>query len=257
MKNNIISKMKKGEKTLGTFHELGSASAIECLGYAGLDYVVIDTEHGPFEPESVLTYIRAAKLSNIDPFVRVPDSSRKSILKSLDVGAKGLIIPNIKTVEEVKRVVQYGKYFPLGERGVAPTAGSNFWQTKISENGLENYFKTSNEETMIIPQCETLGCLKNIQEIVNLDGVDGIFVGPYDLSTAMKKPGQFDNPKVIEAITHILNVCKKASKFCFIYAGTIEDIGQRFTEGFDSVTYSMDALIFIDAIRSVKDRILK
>lgn len=120
MKNKLKEKMLRGEKTLGTFHELGSASVIECIGYAGFDYVVIDSEHGPFETETALNYIRAARSVDLVPLVRVKDSSRGSILKMLDVGAMGLIIPNINSVEEVRELVNYGKYFPVGQRGGLP-----------------------------------------------------------------------------------------------------------------------------------------
>lgn len=251
MKNTFLEKVKQGNKTLGTFHELGSATAVEVLGYAGLDYVIIDTEHGPFDVESTQTYIRAAKGANITPFVRVKDANRNSILKMLDVGAMGLIIPNIHTVEEVHEVVKYGKYFPLGERGVAPTSGSSYWFADYAKQGLDHYFEVSNRESLIIPQCETVGCLNNIEEIVNIDGVDGIFVGPYDLSTSMGKPGQFDDQEVIDAIQKVADVCKAAGKFTIIYGGSEAAIKNNYAIGYDSVTFGMDAIILGNAVKAV------
>lgn len=192
--------MLSGEKTLGTFMELGTATAAECLGLAGLDYLIIDTEHGPFNPQSALDFIRAAKLYNITPLARVQEISRAAILKLLDVGAMGLIIPCVNTVEEAKTIVSYGKYAPVGERGVANTAGSGFWFEDYASHGMPAYFETSNRETLLFPQCETLGCLEHLEEIVILPGIDGIFVGPFDLSTAMGIPGQFDKLEFIEKI---------------------------------------------------------
>ena len=189
--------MLSGEKTLGTFMKLGTATAAECLGLAGLDYLIIDTEHGPFNPQSALDFIRAAKLYNITPLARVQEISRAAILKLLDVGAMGLIIPCVNTVEEAKTIVSYGKYAPVGERGVANTAGSGFWFEDYASHGMPAYFETSNRETLLFPQCETLGCLEHLEEIVILPGIDGIFVGPFDLSTAMGIPGQFDKPEFI------------------------------------------------------------
>ena len=196
MKNVLREKMLSGEKTLGTFMELGTATAAECLGLAGLDYLIIDTEHGPFNPQSALDFIRAAKLYNITPLARVQEISRAAILKLLDVGAMGLIIPCVNTVEEAKTIVSYGKYAPVGERGVANTAGSGFWFEDYASHGMPAYFETSNRETLLFPQCETLGCLEHLEEIVILPGIDGIFVGPFDLSTAMGIPGQFDKPEL-------------------------------------------------------------
>lgn len=126
MKNELKARMLAGERTLGTFFETGSATAAECLGLAGLDYIIIDTEHGPFNPQTALEYIRAAKLYGTTPLARVSEISRQAILKLLDVGAMGLVIPDVRTVEETKKIVEYGKYMPLGRRGVANTAGSGF-----------------------------------------------------------------------------------------------------------------------------------
>ena len=252
MKNKIKEKMLKGEKTLGTFHEIGSAVAVECLGYSGLDYVIIDTEHGPFDVETVQNYARAAKVSGITPLVRVKDGQRNSILKMLDVGAMGLIIPNVQSVEEVKNIIKYGKYFPIGERGIAPTSGSSYWYTDYASQGLDHYFEVSNNETLLLPQCETRGCLDNIEEIVALEGVDGIFVGPYDLSTALGKPGQFGDEEVKGAIQKVLDACKKAGKFSFIYAGTESDIKKNYQMGYDSVTYNMDAIVLTEAYKKIR-----
>lgn len=257
MKNLFRQKMKNGEKTLGTFHELGSQVAVELLAYAGMDYVIIDEEHGPFDPQSTSQYIRAAKLAGTTPFVRIKDFERNSILRSLDVGAMGLIIPNVKSVNDVKKIIEFGKYYPLGDRGVAPTSGSQYWTQEYARNGLDYYFETCNREQLIIPQCETKEALESIETIVNLPGVDGIFVGPYDLSTSMGKPGQFQDKEVIEAIKHILNSTKKAEKFAIIYGIDAEDAIKRFQEGYDSVTVAMDAIIFSQAVENLVKKILK
>lgn len=251
MKNALREKMLAGNKTLGTFHEIGSATAVEVLAYSGLDYVIIDTEHGPFDVESTQSYVRAANGAGTTPMVRIKDGNRNSVLKMLDVGAQGLIIPNVHTVQEVKDIVSYGKYFPLGNRGVAPTSGSSFWFADYAQQGLDHYFEVSNREALIIPQCETRGCLENIEEIVNIEGVDGIFVGPYDLSTALGKPGQFDDQEVIDAIQKVADVCKAAGKFSFIYAGSIPAITKNFEIGYGSVTYAMDAIVLSQAYADI------
>lgn len=252
MKNLAKEKMLKHQKLLGTFFELGTATAIECLGLAGLDFVVIDTEHGPFDVESTIDFIRAAELHQMTPFVRVKDGKRPSILKMLDIGAKGIIIPCVENVAQVKEIIKAGKYYPLGERGVAPSRGSGFWFDNDATHGLDTYFKISNDQTLLIPQCETKGCLEHIEEIVALHGVDGIFVGPYDLSVALGQPGQFDHPAMVEGIARILNACKAANKFSLIYTGNVE-ASQKFLQmGFDGVAHNMDAVLYTEAFRSVK-----
>ena len=255
MKNAIKSAMLSGRRVLGTFNELGSEIAMECLGYSGLDFAIIDAEHGPFDAETALNFVRAAKYSGITPLVRVKDGNRNSILKMLDVGTMGLIIPNVRSLDEVKDIVKFGKYFPLGERGVAPTPGSNYWTSDYASHGLERYFEVSNSETLLIPQCETKGCLDAIEQIAAVDGVDGIFLGPYDLSTALGKPGQFSDPEMTGAVRRILKACKDAKKFAFIYAGNEAAAEEDFKMGFDAVALNMDSIILINAYKDIVARL--
>ncbi len=250
MKNAYREKLLRGEPTVGCFMEIGSASAAECLALAGFDYIIIDTEHGPFHPQTALEYIRCAKLYGTTPLVRVQDISRPSILKALDAGAMGLIVPSLNTVEEAETLVRFGKYLPIGERGVAASGGTAFWQEDYAKHGLGHYFEVSNRETMLIPQCETLGCLEHLEEIVALPGVDGIFVGPFDLSTAMGIPGEFDRPEFQEALRHIQGVCRAAGKPTLIFAGSVAAARADLAMGYDSIAYSMDASLLIEAGRA-------
>lgn len=250
MKNKLREKMLAGDRSVGTFAELSSEAAVELMAYNGMDYVIIDAEHGIADVETATSLIRAAKLAGTTPLVRTKDSERNSILKMLDAGAMGLIISNIKSVAEVKKVIEYGKYYPLGNRGVAPATGSQFWTQDYAKQGLPHLFEVCNREQLIIPQCETKEALDNIEEIVALDGVDGIFVGPFDLSTALGKPGQLDDQGVSDAILQIAEVCQKAGKFSLIYATDTDNAKVRFSQGYQSVTLSMDALIFGQAINS-------
>ena len=250
MKNLVKEKMLAGKKTLGTFFETGSTTVAECLGLGGLDYLIIDNEHGPYNPQSTLEFVRAAKLYGLTPFVRVSEISREAILRQLDIGAMGLVIPNVRTVDEVEKIVEYGKYLPLGKRGVAPTAGSGFWYEEYARQGLEQYFAVSNRETMLLPQCETVECLNSLEEILRVEGIDGIYVGPFDLSAAMGKPGRFYDPEVADAIRHIQKACADAGKFSFIFAGNGSAAKEGFALGYGSVTLGMDATILTDAVRA-------
>lgn len=250
MKNRIKEKMDQKKQVLGTFFESGSTALVECLGYTGLDFFIVDTEHGPFDVESTADFIRAAESSSLTPLVRIKEISRSAVLKMLDIGAQGLVVPCIETVDEVRKLVEYGKYFPVGKRGFAPARAAGFGFKDFAKD-VPTYFETCNRETLLIPQCETLGCLAHIEEIVNLDGVDGIFVGPYDLSVAMGKPAQFDNTDLVEGIQSVLEACRKAGKYSFIYGGTPEKVSQYFKEGFQGVTYSMDTIIYTQTFQKI------
>lgn len=239
MKNFTKEKMQRGERTIGTFFELASTNAAEALSYSNLDYIIIDTEHGPYSEDTAQELIRATKGSRLTSFVRIKEVSRAAVLKMLDIGAEGLIVPCIDTVDQVKDLVKWGKYTPVGQRGFffGRVAGYGF---EDFTSPLQDYFDLCNRETMIIPQCETAGSLENIEEIASIDGVDGIFIGPYDLSIALGAPGEFDTDDFKNAINRIIKACEAANKPVMIYAGGMEAARNFLDMGIDSITYSMD-----------------
>lgn len=257
MQNRIKELYEAGKQTVGTFINLGSEVSAECIGISGLDYFVVDTEHSPFDIKETLECIRSAEIRNITPFVRIKEVTRSTVLKMLDIGAKGIIIPGLKTVDEVKQIIKFGKYGPVGERGFCPTRCCGFGFADSLSNGLKSYLDEANQGTMFIPQCETKEFLDNLDEIITLDGVDGIFVGPFDLSIALGKPGQFDDPELVAAFDYVLKTCKKAHKPAFIYSTSVEDAKMRLGQGFDSITYRADLDMLIDAYRNVLQQVRK
>lgn len=255
MKNYLKEKIANQEKTIGVFQVLGDASIAEIIGYAGFDYVLIDTEHGPFEVQAAQEYVRAAKLAQTTPLVRVKDQSRNSILKMLDIGAMGLVIPHLHEVEDIKQVVEYGKYYPVGNRGFGATSGNTFLTAEYTKKGVRELFDVHNEESLIIPQCETKESLENIEEIVRVDGVDGIFIGPYDLSVSLGIPGETESPEIIEAVKRVVAACKAEGKFTIIYTDKVESIQANYDLGVDSVTYSSDASILSEMLTNIIEQV--
>ena len=251
MKNLLREKIMNGEKTIGTFFEAGNANVAEALALTAVDYMLIDTEHGPFDVESVMPMLRAAELHDTTALVRVKDSNRNSVLKMLDIGAGGLIIPQVHSIEEIRKLVEYAKYYPLGQRGVAFARGAGYGYLEHAAGDINDYFATCNRETLLVPQCETMGCLENIEEIAKVDGVDGIFVGPYDLSVAMGIPTQFDKPEFKAAMERIVKAVRAAGKFTIIYCANSEVANARLSQGFDSVTVGQDINYYIDAINAM------
>lgn len=250
MENYNRKKMLNKEKTIGTFFISGSSHIMEGLGYSGLDYIIIDTEHGPFSEESVCELIRAAKLSKLSPFVRIKEISRAAVLRMLDIGAEGLVVPNVKTVEEVKNLVAWGKYYPLGNRGFFYGRAAGYGYEDFSKP-LDRYFEKCNCETMIIPQCETKECLENIEDIINIAGVDAIFVGPYDLSISMGIPGEFDNEVFIAALKRVLKACQVANKPAIIYASDLKRAKHNLALGFDSITLNSDLKVLVQGYKTI------
>lgn len=253
MKNVMKDKMEHGKKVLGTFLWMGGASTVEALGYSGLDFIIIDNEHGPYTIESTQEMCRVADLSQITPCVRITEVTRSNVLRQLDVGAEAIIVPDIKTLDEVKNLVRYAKYFPLGERGLAFARKAGYGYSEKAKAGLEIYTDNCNKETLIFPQCETKECVEIIEDIVALDGVDGIFVGPYDLSASLGTPGNFDNQEFKEALDKVCKATKEAGKYLMIFSFD-KDQSRDYLECADAVVYSSDVNLLVDSFRKdVKD----
>ncbi len=245
LKNRIREKWLSGGRSLGTISHMLSPVAVEALGASGLDFVMLDMEHSPMHSQELAACVTAADAAGITPLVRVGDVSRCSLLRALDVGAMGLIVPGVESVGQVRELVEHAKFQPLGKRGYCMTRDGKWGYGEAYLEGLAGYMRRCNEETLLIPQCETVGCLEHIEEIAALEGVDGILIGPYDLSLAMGIGGQFEHPDFTAAVSRILNACKQNGILSMIFAGTEEDIPSRLDQGFDSILYGLDVLCLI------------
>lgn len=250
MKNQLLDDFAAGKKTIGTFFRSQDPDLVEAIGYAGLDYLVIDNEHGPLDVSQMTNLLRAAELRNTTALVRVKNGTRESILKMLDIGAKGLVIPDVHSLEEAQKIVEYGKYYPVGKRGIITGRAAGFGYAEYASS-LGKYTETSNRQTMLIPQCETIGALEAIEAITALPGIDGILVGPFDLSQAMEIPGEFDSPRFHQALERIVLACKRNKIPSFIYAGTPQVAQTYFDMGFDSVAISIDIAVFTESYRQL------
>ena len=236
----------------GTFFELGGRGAMEALTRAGLDFVIIDTEHGCLSEETAADMIGAAENGALLPYVRIGDIRRHNVLRMLDVGARGLIVPNIRSADEVRQLVQFAKFPPLGNRGYCPTRITG-WGADAWSKDVFGYMEECNRRCALIPQCETREALEQIEQIAALPGVDGIFIGPCDLSIALGIPLEFDNPILLEACERVLRACRANGIEAHIFAGNLPDAVKWAQKGFDSITYSLDASVLIGAYRELID----
>ena len=240
---------------IGVFFEIDSPLAMECTALSGFDFAIIDLEHGPLSTQGAVELICRAKLHGMPVLVRPQDFSRASILKALDAGADGLIVPCVRTVEDARNIVKHGKYSPVGERGVALTRAAAYGcDPEIL--GLSELFRVKNRDTQLILQCETVECLAHIEEIAGMDGVDGIFIGPYDLSTDMGIAGQFEDERMVAALSRIVQACRSANKPVLIYSPTTQDAVLRKRQGYDGIAVSTVATVLLKGLRQLKESIL-
>lgn len=251
MKNAILEKFRRGEPSLGIISHLLSAPAIEVLAYTGMDYVLIDLEHSPIGAEHAARLVGVAQGAGLAPLVRVDGIERSPILKMLDAGAAGLVVPQLETVEQARKLVSYAKFPPLGNRGYCPTRDGGWGSGSCYERGMDGYMAEANASTLLIPQCETAGCLEHIEEIAAVEGVDGIFIGPFDLSIALGIPGKFGDPLLTEGIERVRRACAAAGKLCIMYAGSGEAAKRYFDQGFPSVAAGLDIEVLKLAVRGI------
>lgn len=256
MKNQLKNKIQNKEKVFGTFFTIGNTGVMECLGYTGLDFVIIDTEHGPFDTETAMNLIRMAESVHLTPMMRIADVSHKEIQRAVDIGAKGLVVPCLRTIEEIKKLVSLAKFPPVGNRGFIKGRNCGFGYQEWAKD-INQFMKVSNEQILILPQCETVECLDIIEEVMKIDGVDGIFIGPFDLSIAMGIPAQFDHPDFTNAIKRILAASHQNNKPAFIFTGTFSDATKYIKSGFDGLAHTVDTIVFIEAYKEIVDGLHK
>jgi 4-hydroxy-2-oxoheptanedioate aldolase len=245
-------KLAKGEPVYGPFMKTLDAAFVECAGHAGFDFVILDMEHGPAGFPDLQNLIRGAEAAGVLPVVRTYDSSETAISKALDLGAKGVQIPQIQSADEAREVVKAAKYFPKGERGVCRfVRAANYSSTPRNE-----YFELANE-ALIILQVEGKQVLNKLDSILSVEGLDILFIGPYDLSQSLGVPGQVSHPSVVEAIANITEQAKAAGVVTGVFCDTFEAATLWRNAGIQYLSYSVDVGIFTEACSNIINNLKK
>jgi 4-hydroxy-2-oxoheptanedioate aldolase len=185
----------------GCFTRYPEAGLVEVLGYQGWDFIVFDGEHGVIEPRDCEHMVRAAELRDVTPIVRVTTNLAPVILRYMDSGAQGLHVPWVNSAAEAEAVVRSVKYGPRGIRGLAGVRASDYGQAAP----FAEYVQQANAETLVIIHIETAEAVEQLPEIVKVDGLDVIFIGPTDLSHSYGVPGQPQHATVQAAMQRIVD----------------------------------------------------
>ena len=244
LKNNSIKKrLKAGEVCFGTMLRiLKSPQAVALYASAGWDYIILDTEHNDYDYETLGNFSFVAKYEDMALFVRVPDKLYHQMAQMLDIGAEGLILPQVKTLEETQRIIQATKYAPMGKRGVSVSS----IVTRYREYSQVEYTKWANEEVMIIVQIESEEGVSNVEKIVSVPGVDAVMIGPADLTQDMGIPGQINHPRTQAAFREVIMQCNKYGVAPGIHLSDIGDVKKWKGEGMRFITYSYDSKFLKD-----------
>lgn len=253
MNEKIIKEFKRkissGRPVFGPFMKTCDPGFVEAVGYAGMDFAILDMEHGPISIQNMQNNIRAAQLSGVLPVIRVSSISESDIGKALDIGAAAIEIPQISTADEAKKAIHYAKFYPEGERGVCRFVRAAHY----SGMDRNEYFKNSNN-TIIIAQIEGVEAIKNLDSILDVEGIDILFIGPYDLSQSLGVAGQTTNPKVIEAMNSIVKKAKEKDVVIGTFTDSHETMEMWMKAGVQYISYSVDMGIFYESCKNLTNK---
>lgn len=206
MENKLKAALLERKLSLGAWIQIGHPACAEIFAKAGFDWICVDLEHGAIGIETMTNIFRTIDAFDCVPVARLPINDPVWICRTLDAGARGLIIPMVKTAEEAEFAISKAKYPPRGERGYG------YSRANLHGIDFENYITTANEEIAIIAQIEHKDGIDNLESILQVPDVDGVFIGPLDLSGSYGKVGQLESPEMIDAIQKYLNICEKYKK---------------------------------------------
>lgn len=238
-KNKTKERLQAGETVFGCFVRYPDASLIEFLGYQSWDFLVFDGEHGTLQPRDCEHMVRAAELQNVTPIVRATTNQAHTILRFMDTGAQGVHVPWVNSAEEAEAVVRSVKYQPRGIRGLASSRSADYGQ-KLS---FGEYIEQANEETLVTIHIETAEAVEQLPEIVEVGGLDVIFIGPTDLSHSLGLAGQTQHPKVQEALNRVVEITNRSDKYLGIMVGNAEAAKQWQERGVRYITVTTEALL--------------
>lgn len=245
--NSFKQAILSGQQQIGLWCMLPGGFVTEALAGAGFDWLLLDTEHSPADVLTVLPQLQAAAAYDVSTVVRPASNDPVLIKRLLDLGAQSLLIPYVQSVEEAKAAVAAVRYPPAGIRGVAGlTRASRFGRVK-------GYAQQAEEELCLLVQVETRQSLDCIEEIAAVDGVDGIFIGPGDLSASLGHPGELFHPEVVAAIEDAITRVRAAGKpagvltYDYDFARRCMELGTLFT------AVGADLSILLRGVESLAD----
>ncbi|MGQ9571894.1 MAG: HpcH/HpaI aldolase family protein [Dehalococcoidia bacterium] len=235
MRENSVKRLwQQGQPALGGWLTIPSAFSAEVMAHQNLDWLCIDMQHGLIDYDTALAMLQAISTTPTTPFVRVPWNDSAIIMKMLDAGAYGVIVPMVNTRAEAEAAVAACRYPPKGIRSFGPVRA-------VYYAGLD-YFVYANQEICCMPQIETVTALENLDEILSVEGVDAVYIGPMDLSISLGLPPQMDGdlPAYAEARQRILEACQRHNVVAGINSSAVT-APRRIAEGFRLVLVTTDS----------------
>ncbi len=239
-------KLKDRKLQIGTIQSLPSPEIAEIFSGAGLDWLFLELEHSVMSLGDAQTIVQAS--SHMPVVIRVPLIDEIWIKKALDIGPAGIIIPQVQTADDAKRVMELCKYPPQGKRTVGIARAQGYGEK------FQEYVSNANENTAVILMIEHINAVKNIADIINVAGIDCLFIGPYDLSTSMNKPGQTTHPDIQSAIAQVKENAERANIPLGIFGATSEAVGPYIQSGYTLIAVSVDTMMLGKVAKEIREK---
>ena len=240
MTHTFRARLLQGDLLIGTMISLTSPEVAEIMAEVGFDWLFLDAEHSVFEAREIQALLQAAGPA-MPCMVRLPVAAEVPIKKALDVGAAGIIAPQINSAAQAEQVVRLAKYAPAGVRGVG-IGRAHGYGLKLHE-----YVAGANQQTAVIVQAEHIDAVRDIESIARVEGVDGVLIGPYDLSASLGRIGQIDHPDVTQAIDRVTEVCLQAGVRLGIFGVSVDAVKPYIDRGYTLIVAGLDTLLLAQA----------
>jgi 4-hydroxy-2-oxoheptanedioate aldolase len=240
--NALKKKLADGQRCVGGWVAIPSAFSTEIYAAQGWDYVTLDMQHGSINPSDVVPLLQAITAAgDATPLARVPWNDPAYIMRVLDAGAYGIVCPMINTKAEAEALVRAGRYPPLGERSFGPFRAAQY--------GGPDYYRHANEEVLLFAMIETRQAVSNLEEILSVKGINGVYIGPSDLSFSMGKTPTLDpsEPDVLTAMDIILKQTRQWGHIAGVHTDGPKTAQKRFAEGFQMCTVLNDVRLLATA----------
>lgn len=243
MAHSFRSRLRSGQTLFAPLMTLDSPAVAELMAAAGFDWLFIDAEHSTLDTAKMQSLLQAA--GSTPCVIRLTSGGDVPIKKALDIGAAGIIVPQVNSADHARRIVQSAKYAPLGQRGLG-IARAHRYGLNIRE-----YMQTANDDTAVIVQAEHRDAVANIDAIVRVEGLDGVLIGPYDLSASLGLPGAVDHPDVRAAIERVRTACQAAGLPIGIFGLTADAVRPYMANGFTMIVAGVDTVLLATAATSL------
>lgn len=246
--NQIKAKLASGGRVFGIWSMLSSPAVVNVVGTAGVDFVIVDLEHGPTSFETAEAEIYAAEAAGATPIIRLGESSEPTILRALETGAQCLLVSHVGDADEAKRVVEAAKYPPEGTRGLSPFTRHHGY----SDVDLPAKLGRANDETFVGALVEGPGALDRLESIAATPGLDMVYLGIYDLSAAVGVPGELEHPKVLKAVRECVSRIEAHGAIAGSVARDLGYLELLVDVGFRFLSYSVDAAILRGGVEKAR-----